>query len=53
VSQASGFTPKSVLLVGTGALPRTSSGKLQRSLIADMLAAGELRPLLVAADQEA
>lgn len=53
VTRASGFTPRSVLPVGAGALPRTTSGKLQRTLIADMLAAGELRPLLVAEDQEA
>jgi len=53
VSSASGFTPKSVVPVAAGALPRTTSGKLQRTLIGEMLAAGTLRPLLVAEDQEA
>jgi nonribosomal peptide synthetase protein BlmVI len=48
VSQASGFTPKSVLPVAVGALPRTSSGKLQRNRIAEMLMGGGLKPLLVA-----
>jgi acyl-CoA synthetase (AMP-forming)/AMP-acid ligase II len=52
VSQASGFTPKSVLPVAIGALPRTSSGKLQRSRIAEMLAAGGLKPLVVAEKEE-
>jgi acyl-CoA synthetase (AMP-forming)/AMP-acid ligase II len=53
VTEASGFTPSAVLPVGLGALPRTTSGKLQRTLIARMLADGTLRPLIVAADQEA
>ena len=44
VTQASGFTPKRVVPVAAGALPRTTSGKLQRNLIATMLAAGELEP---------
>jgi acyl-CoA synthetase (AMP-forming)/AMP-acid ligase II len=52
VSQASGFMPKSVLPVAVGALPRTSSGKLQRSRIAEMLTGGELKPLLVAEKEE-
>ena len=51
VTNASGFTPRSVLPVAAGTLPRTTSGKLQRSLIAGMLADGSIRPL-VAADAE-
>jgi len=53
VTRASGFTPKAVLPVAAGALPRTSSGKLKRTLIAEMLAAGTLRPLIVAENAEA
>ena len=52
VSQASGFTPKSVLPVAVGALPRTSSGKLQRSRIAEMLVGGGLKPLRVGENEE-
>ena len=53
VSRASGFTPKSVLPVAAGALPRTTSGKLQRSLIGDMLREGVLAPLASPARQGA
>jgi len=52
-AKVSGFTPKAVLSVGTGALPRTTSSKLRRTLTTEMLAADAPRPLPIAEDQEA
>jgi hypothetical protein len=39
-----------VMLLGQGALPRTSSGKLQRSVCAARLESGELKTLAVYRD---
>ena len=43
VHQARGHRPARVLLVRSGTIPKTSSGKLQRSRLAQMIQADELR----------
>jgi acyl-CoA synthetase (AMP-forming)/AMP-acid ligase II len=47
VHQARGHRPSRVLLVRTGTIPKTSSGKIQRSRLAQMIQAGELADRLV------
>ena len=47
VHQARGHRPARVLLVRSGTIPKTSSGKLQRSRLAQMIQADELRAALV------
>jgi len=47
VHQASGHRPARVLLVKSGTIPKTSSGKIQRSRLGQMIEAGELRDRLV------
>ena len=42
VHQARGHRPARVLLVRAGTIPKTSSGKIQRSRLAQMIAGGEL-----------
>ena len=43
VHRARGHRPARVLLVRAGTIPKTSSGKIQRSRLAQMIQAGELR----------
>jgi acyl-CoA synthetase (AMP-forming)/AMP-acid ligase II len=43
VRRARGFRPARVLLVRAGTIPKTSSGKIQRSRLAGMVEAGELQ----------
>jgi acyl-CoA synthetase (AMP-forming)/AMP-acid ligase II len=45
IAGCTGHVPKAVVPVALGRLPRTTSGKLQRRVIAQMYAAGELEPL--------
>jgi acyl-CoA synthetase (AMP-forming)/AMP-acid ligase II len=47
VHEGRGHRPARVLLVRPGTIPKTSSGKIQRSRLAQMIAAGELRDRLV------
>jgi acyl-CoA synthetase (AMP-forming)/AMP-acid ligase II len=47
VLEQSGHRPARVLLVRSGTIPKTSSGKIQRSRLAEMLRAGELADRLV------
>lgn len=47
VHEGRGHRPARVLLVRPGTIPKTSSGKLQRSRLGEMIAAGELRDRLV------
>jgi acyl-coenzyme A synthetase/AMP-(fatty) acid ligase len=47
VHQARGHRPSRVLLVRTGTIPKTSSGKIQRSRLAQMIQGGELADRLV------
>ena len=47
VHRASGHRPARVLLVKSGTIPKTSSGKIQRSRLGQMIEAGELRDRLV------
>ena len=47
-TQARGHRPARVLLVRAGTIPKTSSGKIQRSRLAQMIQADELRAALVA-----
>ncbi len=47
VHRASGHRPARVLLVRAGTIPKTSSGKIQRSRLGQMIQAGELRDRLV------
>ena len=42
VHQGRGYRPARVLLVQAGTIPKTSSGKLQRSRLGQMLAEGDL-----------
>ena len=42
VSAATGHVPEDIIFVKPGALPRTTSGKLQRARIAALLEAGRL-----------
>jgi nonribosomal peptide synthetase protein BlmVI len=45
VAAASGFTPKRTIAVAPGALPRTTSGKIQRGIAADMVMRNAFHPL--------
>jgi acyl-CoA synthetase (AMP-forming)/AMP-acid ligase II len=47
VHAARGHRPARVLLVRTGTIPKTSSGKIQRSRLAQMIQGGELRERIV------
>ncbi|HEY7364068.1 MAG TPA: AMP-binding protein [Methylomirabilota bacterium] len=47
VHEERGHRPARVLLVQPGTIPKTSSGKIQHSRLADMLQAGELKDRLV------
>jgi acyl-CoA synthetase (AMP-forming)/AMP-acid ligase II len=47
VHEGRGHRPARVLLVQPGTIPKTSSGKIQRSRLADMIRAGELKDRLV------
>jgi len=47
VHESRGHRPSRVLLVRTGTIPKTSSGKIQRSRLAQMVQAGELHDRLV------
>jgi acyl-CoA synthetase (AMP-forming)/AMP-acid ligase II len=47
VHRAIGHRPARVLLVKSGTIPKTSSGKIQRSRLGQMIEAGELRDRLV------
>ena len=47
VHEGRGHRPARVLLVRAGTIPKTSSGKIQRSRLTQMLVAGELRDRLV------
>jgi acyl-CoA synthetase (AMP-forming)/AMP-acid ligase II len=47
VHKARGHRPARVLLVRTGTIPKTSSGKIQRSRLAQMIQAGELKDRVV------
>ncbi len=47
VHQARGHRPARVLLVRAGTIPKTSSGKIQRSRLGQMIRAGELRERIV------
>jgi len=47
VHEGRGHRPARVLLVRPGTIPKTSSGKIQRSRLAQMIAAGELRDRIV------
>jgi acyl-CoA synthetase (AMP-forming)/AMP-acid ligase II len=48
VHETSGHRPARVLLVRAGTIPKTSSGKIQRSRLAEMIRDGGLRDRLVA-----
>lgn len=48
VARSTGYTPWRTIAVRPGTLSRTSSGKIQRSLVAAMFMQGELRPLVTA-----
>ena len=45
VRQAVGLRPEEVVLLAPGALPKTSSGKLRRSICRDRYRAAELETL--------
>jgi acyl-CoA synthetase (AMP-forming)/AMP-acid ligase II len=47
VHQARGHRPARVLLVRPGTIPKTSSGKMQRSRLVQMIQAGEIRDRVV------
>jgi fatty-acyl-CoA synthase len=47
VHKARGHRPARVLLVRAGTIPKTSSGKIQRSRLAQMIEAGELKDRVV------
>jgi acyl-coenzyme A synthetase/AMP-(fatty) acid ligase len=47
VHQGRGHRPARVLLVRPGTIPKTSSGKIQRSRLVQMIVAGELGDRLV------
>jgi len=47
VHRACGHRPARVMLVKSGTIPKTSSGKIQRSRLGQMIEAGELRDRLV------
>ena len=47
VHSSRGHRPARVLLVRTGTIPKTSSGKIQRSRLAEMIQADELRDRLI------
>jgi acyl-CoA synthetase (AMP-forming)/AMP-acid ligase II len=47
VHEARGHRPARVLLVRSGTIPKTSSGKIQRSRLVQMIQAGELRERLL------
>ena len=47
VHHGSGHRPARVLLVRPGTIPKTSSGKIQRSRLVQMIAGGELGDRLV------
>ncbi|WP_421726228.1 fatty acyl-AMP ligase [Bauldia sp.] len=47
VTRATGYTPGIVAAVRRGALPRTTSGKIKRRLVARLFRDGELRPLAI------
>src|SRR5581483_7618012 len=47
VHEGRGHRPARVLLVQPGTIPKTSSGKIQRSRLAEMIQAGELKDRLV------
>jgi acyl-CoA synthetase (AMP-forming)/AMP-acid ligase II len=53
VHRARGHRPARVLLVVPGTIPKTSSGKIQRSRLASMIQAGELDDRLVPGAREA
>lgn len=48
--EVSGVPPHDVVLLGAGALPKTSSGKLQRARCKQLFLAGELEQVLVGAN---
>jgi acyl-CoA synthetase (AMP-forming)/AMP-acid ligase II len=50
VHRSSGHRPARVLLVQPSTIPKTSSGKIQRSRLAQMVAAGELRDRVLGGD---
>jgi acyl-CoA synthetase (AMP-forming)/AMP-acid ligase II len=50
VHKSSGHRPARVLLVRPSTIPKTSSGKIQRSRLAQMVAAGELRDRVLGGD---
>jgi acyl-CoA synthetase (AMP-forming)/AMP-acid ligase II len=50
VHKARGHRPARVLLVRASTIPKTSSGKIQRSRLAQMIAAGELKDRIVSGD---
>lgn len=47
IAGRTGHVPQAVVPVAVGKLPRTTSGKLQRHVIAQMYAAGELNPMVL------
>jgi acyl-coenzyme A synthetase/AMP-(fatty) acid ligase len=47
VHERRGHRPARVLLVRSGTIPKTSSGKIQRSRLADMIQDGSLRERLI------
>lgn len=47
VHEGRGHRPARVLLVRAGSIPKTSSGKIQRARLAELIQAGELRERLV------
>ena len=47
VHEGRGHRPARVLLVRSGTIPKTSSGKIQRSRLGEMLESGELRGRLI------
>src|SRR4029453_15962474 len=49
VHQGRGHRPARVLLVNRGAIPKTSSGKIQRARLAEMIMGNELGDLLLRA----
>jgi acyl-coenzyme A synthetase/AMP-(fatty) acid ligase len=49
VHRASGHRPARVLLVRPGTIPKTSSGKIQRSRLSELMRAPEFRDRLVTA----
>ena len=52
VQRAVGHRPARVLVVTPSTIPKTSSGKIQRSRLAEMIQAGELRDRLVHGDAD-